>query len=210
MSIPQIYIPKFIQYVRDNARADVDEARTKYGVGVDLLDVKAVAEGVEFVDRLIGVAHLPGNLNRGNHHNYVDIVDEAGRRIYGARVKFRFTGGPPTYATIDKPSNEPGCNSPMYRGIFEVASGDYPSDTVTGLHTGHEDEDVGNTSGHHSFYIVFQRQRVRFTEPEPPVVQALIELRTQVETLAADVATIKALVQAHDQRVKKTAAVWQQ
>ena len=116
---------------------------------------------------------------------------------------------------------------------YQVSVANQPSDTVIGLHTGHPDEPGGgNTWGHHSFYVVFQRRPVQYVpeppQPEPPpvvepveppedytealglVVQALIELRQTVEAVQADVVTIKALLQANEQRVKKTAAVWQQ
>ena len=42
------------------------------------------------------------------------------------------------------------------------------SDTVTGVHTGHADEETGNTWGHHSFYIVWQLMSGDVV-PEPPI-----------------------------------------
>jgi hypothetical protein len=35
--------------------------------------------------------------------------------------------------------------------------GELPSDVVTGIHTGHPDEGIGNTLFHHSFGIIFQK-----------------------------------------------------
>lgn len=213
MSLPKSYNPRFIQYWQDNARPDL-QTLGEYGVSI-----LKHADPAAF--RVIGIHHLSGSENRGNHHIYVDVLDENGARINGSLIKVQVGNNPPTYATVDKPASEPGTNAPMWASTqYSVSVANHPSDTVIGLHTGHSDEPGGgNTWGHHSFYVVFQRRPVQYV-PEPPptveppddytealglVVQALIEMRTQVEALAADVATIKALVQAHDKRTK-----WQQ
>lgn len=222
MSLPKSYNPRFIQYWQDNARPDL-QTLGEYGVSI-----LKHADPAAF--RVIGIHHLSGSENRGNHHIYCDVLDENGARLNGSLIKVQVGNNPPTYATVDKPASEPGTNVPMWANTkYAVSVDGHPSDTAIGLHTGHSDEPGGNFWGHHSFYVVWQRRPVQFV-PEPPpvveppvtvppddytealglVVQALIELRTQVEALAADVATVKALVQAHDQRVKKTAAVWQQ
>ena len=59
-----------------------------------------------------------------------------------------------------------GCDFPMGAGATysvwmkgEQGESNDPSDRVTGLHTRHKDEAPGNTWGHNSFYVVFQRTR---------------------------------------------------
>jgi len=59
--------------------------------------------------------------------------------------------------TVDKPPNEPGTNTPMFRGNFYAVEGaDMPSDKATGFISEFPDEEAGNTNGHHSFQVVFR------------------------------------------------------
>jgi hypothetical protein len=119
--------------------------------------------------RCIGVHHLTGQENAGNHHVYLDVLDEKGNRINGARLMVVNNGKVPYQVTIDKPADEAGANLPMYwNDILAIyIAGDHPGDKVVGFHTRHEDEEQGTTRGHHSFYVVWQRQVVTETEPEP-------------------------------------------
>jgi len=128
--------------------------------------------------RCIGVHHLSGAENRGNHNIFLDILDVAGHRVNGAKFKVSIGASPyATEAIADKPANEPASNVPMYRGNKYAISikGDTPSDIVFGLSTDHLDEDDGNTIGHHSFYVVFQLvtgQTLPPVEDTAPVVIA--------------------------------------
>jgi hypothetical protein len=119
--------------------------------------------------RCIGVHHLTGEENAGNHHVYLDVLDEKGNRINGARLMVVNNGKVPYQVTIDKPAGEAGANVPMYwNDILAIyIAGDHPGDRVVGFHTRHEDEEPGTTRGHHSFYVVWQRVAVAEPEPEP-------------------------------------------
>jgi len=131
----------------------------------------AVAYGVEIQPaqvekgqpywKVIKVHHLSPAENHGNHNVYVDLLDEDGNRIYGAKTRMTWQGGQGE-ATIDKPENEPGTNFPVWKHqVVTVEGMGLPSDKVVNLHSGHPDEAGppawGNTLFHHSFYVVFQR-----------------------------------------------------
>ncbi|HRX05048.1 MAG TPA: carboxypeptidase-like regulatory domain-containing protein, partial [Anaerolineae bacterium] len=107
----------------------------------------------------IRVHHLTSAENHGNHHIFLDALDEGGNRIFGAKAHITWPGGEQTI-TVDKPLNEPGTNFPLWK--WQVAAAqmlDMPSDRVVNMHTGHPDEPpgTGNTLFHHSFQVDFQR-----------------------------------------------------
>jgi len=124
--------------------------------------------------RVIGVHHLTGAENMGNHHVYCDILDETGQRVNSARLTLAHGEATPVFAVVDKPASEPGTNFPLWkadRATVAVAwpgAALLPSEQVTGLSSGHPDEEVGNTLFHHSFYIVFQRTDIPPEGEEPP------------------------------------------
>lgn len=125
--------------------------------------------------RVIAVHHLSGPENRGLHHIYVDVLDEDGKRVMGARVKATAPGQPLIFATVDKPPNEPGTNMPMWKmttytlQVDDVNGENLPGEVLTGITSTHPDEEVGNTLFHHSFYVVFQLTPVteQVTPPHP-------------------------------------------
>ncbi len=146
----------------------------------------AVAYGVEIQPaqvekghqywKVIKVHHLSPVENHGNHNVYVDLLDENGQRIYGAKARMTWQGGEGE-ATIDKPENEPGTNFPLWKHQVTTVEGvGLPSDKVVNLHSGHPDEpgppEWGNTLFHHSFYVVFQR---KIKDGEPPEKESIIE-----------------------------------
>lgn len=132
-----------------------------------------VADGQQYW-RVIGVHHLLPHENEGNHTILVEALDEAGNRIRqsNAFAASRWHGqtGDPDVKALDKASYDPmGCDFPMgieatfavwMKGIRvdQVVPND-PTDRVDHLHTRHKDEGSGNTIGHHSFFVVFQRSR---------------------------------------------------
>jgi len=127
----------------------------KYGVGVVAL------RGTIPHWRCIGVHHLTGTENRGKHNCYLDCLDEDGKRFASGRFSLAAEGEDiHREFGVDKPGNEPANNFPMWRGgrySVSMVDPELPSEVVTGLHSGHPDEDSGNTLFHHSFYVVFQR-----------------------------------------------------
>ena len=135
--------------------ADPINDATAYGVEVVPADVPAGATYWQAVR----VHHLTPAENHGNHHIFLDALDEGGNRINGAKARITWPGGEQTI-TVDKPLNEPGANFPLWK--WQVAAAqmlDLPSDQVVNMHTGHPDEPpgTGNTLFHHSFRVDFQR-----------------------------------------------------
>jgi len=144
-----------------------------YGVNIEPVEVPV---GEAFW-KAVRVHHLTPEENHGNHHIFIDVLDEEGQRIYGAQVKVTWPGGEQVL-TVDKPPNEPGTNFPVWRGqVCSVEALGLPSDKVTGIHTGHPDEGPGNTLFHHSFLVVFQRTVKTGEEEEPiqSVIQGTVE-----------------------------------
>ncbi len=147
--------------------------------------------------RCIGIHHLTPDENAGNHHVFLDVLDEQGQRIRQEQIEWtwgarRLDEQAPSSITIDKPDREPGTNIPMnWAQTISVSVKGELSDRVTNLHTRHPaeigDPDCraeaggtvpapgGNTRDHHSFYVVFQRQPGDGPPPPTDVMPALGE-----------------------------------
>lgn len=145
-----------------------------YGVRIVEADV---AEN-ETCWRVIGVYHLKPEENRGNHHVYFEVLNEAEQRLTGphAWAGWTWEGRQPHERAdptpLDKPAHETAGNIPINRAGQIVSvwikglsrEADEPSDRVENLRTDHPDErapdgSLGNSIGHHSFYVIFQRTR---------------------------------------------------
>ena len=149
--------------------------------------------------RCIGVHHLTPSENAGNHHVYLDVLDEQGKRLTSARVGWTWEGkrddeSAPLIA-MDKPASEPGGNIGLGMGqVVQVWVSGVVSDNVSKLHTGHPDETEagmeypGNTVGHHSFYVVFQRYSGAAPPTPPPSGDCAVYI--------ARIATLEGAVQA--------------
>jgi hypothetical protein len=125
----------------------------------------------------IGVHHLTGYENNGNHNIFCDVLDSNGERIQGARLAMIKGNLAEVYAHIDKPDYEPGTNFPMFGDSEHSVHVSYPSDNpllsdeVTGIRINHASNDPGNSLGHNSFFVVFQE--VDGDGPiDPPPVEA--------------------------------------
>jgi hypothetical protein len=152
-----------------NANGAVSNNAEAYAVRVELADVSLG----DTYWRVIGVHHLTPEENQGNHHVYVEALDEHGQRVpdMGVRLRWGWEGQRPdqqiTPTPFDKPANEPAANLPVFSGQkiwIEVMGHGLPSDKVVNLHTDHPDEpaatgEVWNSKHHHSFYVVFQKRR---------------------------------------------------
>lgn len=140
-----------------------NDASAKYKVDIKFLPDIEVPEDATQYWRVVGVHHLIGTENMGNHHIYCDALDEEGKRINGTRLVLLQANSSPVFAVIDKPTHEAGTNFPLWKADKASVSVVWPdvtplpSEQVTGLSSGHPDEEVGNTLFHHSFYVVFQR-----------------------------------------------------
>lgn len=147
--------------------ADAVNDAVAYGVRVIAAEV---APGADYW-QVVRVHHLTPQENDQKHHLFLDVVDTAGTRMMGARVRVDWDGGGRELA-IDKPVGEPGANEPLWKWeICSVYALDLPSDRVENLHTAHPDEQPGNTLFHHSFLVVFQRAQARVA---PPPAQSVL------------------------------------
>lgn len=149
--------------------------------------------------RVLAVHHLTGPENGGNHNVYIEVIDEQGHRIPRQFVKLTWEGkqGPADVLVIDKPSNEPGTNAPLwFQQTVSVWVEDNVSEVVSGIHTRHPDEPGGNQQGHHSFYIVFQRNLHPVTPPPTPTPDPTPEPNPVPDPLTAEkaLAEIKTIV----------------
>lgn len=140
--------------------------------------------------RCIGVRHLTGDENRSRHHVFVECLDEAGQRLRGPVLRWKWADdGPVRNVRFDKPADEPAADIPIdYHATVRCwIADDLPSDVVTGLHARHADEDgsagspTGNTLGHHSYYVVFQRRMGAVIVPPPPPVLTFEERLASLE-----------------------------
>jgi hypothetical protein len=143
-----------------------NDAAAKYKVDIRFLSAIEVPDTFSQFWRVIGVHHLTGAENMGNHHIYCDVLDEQGERINRTRLVMNQTNANPVFAIVDKPILEAGTNFPLWKadkaivGVLWPDDNPLPSEQVVGLSTGHPDEEMGNTLFHHSFYVVFQRTNI--------------------------------------------------
>ncbi len=170
-----------------------------YGVQIMAMrEIVALRETAAAYWRVIGVHHLTAAENGGNHNMFCDVLDEGGRRIDGAYLQMVQGSLAPVYARIDKPPHEAGTNFPVW-GETPVtvrvtgrppAAASLPGEAVTGLRINHPDEEAGNSIGHHSFYVVFQRTlggsvppQPEPPTPEPPETVGHIQVRVRKDWL---------------------------
>ncbi len=118
----------------------------------------------DVVFRVLRVHHLTPEENRGQHHIFVDVLDEEGRRIPDTEVRIAWVGGSQV-VRLDPDPFRPGVAFPMDKwNVYEVEVVGEPSARVVGLTAGHPPEGRGNPEFRHSFLVVFQRQRVPMPE----------------------------------------------
>lgn len=160
-------VPYIQQFLAAAQGGQIHNGAAAYGVQIQ----ETQAPDGELYWRVIGVHHLLQAENEGNHTILVEALDEEGNRLRQGKVFAATTwdgnnGAPPVKA-LDKASHDPmGADFPM--GVHSTnsvwikgaqADSNEPSDRVVNMHTRHDDEPPGNTFGHHSFYVVFQRTR---------------------------------------------------
>lgn len=152
-------------YIRSFLMVPGQNGAAKYGVSI----VPAtVAKGQPYY-RVIGIHHLSGDENHGQHNVFCDVLDENGKRIERAVLVAANINHTINHLVIDKPLGEPGTNAPMHFGdtLEFYVTGGPPSDHAKGFHIRHEDEEAGTTRGHHSFYVVWQRTTAGEPDPAP-------------------------------------------
>lgn len=128
--------------------------------------------------KFIGVYHLSGEENHGQSNVFLEALDEQGRRVIPAWVGWTWDGRTPSEradpVALDKPATEPAGNINLGFNQTVTVRVNGPnrdsediSDKVTGLHTRHGGVSTsGNYSGHHSFYVLWQRA-IAGQKPDP-------------------------------------------
>jgi hypothetical protein len=168
----------FFDYFRESGRAYNDAI--KYGIKILPTEEQSAPYFA-----VIGIHHLTGAENAGNHHVYCDVLDDKNQRLQNIIVGIYQHNVGQFFARIDKPKNEPGCNHVLHSNVTNnsvfVSEAGYQSERVDGLSSNHADEESGNTRGHHSFYVVFARLSEGHPvtppkEPEPPTTPKLTDL----------------------------------
>lgn len=160
-----------------NAEAGQPPINDAAAYGVRIVPAE-VAEGESYW-RVIGVHHLTPEENRGKHNVFLEALDESGQRVRNPIAWAGWTwegrrpdeNAPPV--RLDKPDNEPGGNLSMWINqtiSAWVTDDDELSDAIVNVHTRHKDEPIGNSIGHHSFYVVWMLVEMgQEPDPEPPL-----------------------------------------
>lgn len=128
----------------------------------------------EWYWQIVKVHHYTEDENDGRQNLFMDVLDEKGIRINGAKIQVWWgsgRAGETAIAVVDKPDNEPGTNIPLWKwqvvNAF-VLGEPMKSESILGVSTAHPDEPPGNTLFHHSFLCVWRRvQRPNVITPEP-------------------------------------------
>ena len=181
---------------------------TAYQTRIPATGVVIEADGVHVAPstapyRVALVAHLPGNLNLGNHHIYVDVLDYNERLAVNPPLKIGWTwvgrkdDEPAPCQSLDKTSPADSASGNIALGKGQTASvwlqdGDTViSNVVSGLSTAISNDDpaTGNSIFHNSFYVVFAPRFDEVTEPTSPPIDCaecqrqLTELRTRLDAI---------------------------
>lgn len=150
---------------------------TKYGVVI----TPAVVQPGQWYWKCVLVRHLTGKENHGQHHVFINALNAGGSRARGVWAGWSWEGkrlderADPV--VLDKPPTDFAMGNIAMHWDQKVAvrmigqdQGDPDiSDEVGWFHTAFEDEEAGNTRGHHSFQVVFQLvQAGRPPQPQDP------------------------------------------
>ena len=162
-----------------------------------------------FAYELALVAHLPGELNGGNHHAYVDVLGDDGQPLINPPLRIGYTwegrrndeDAPPV--ALDKGPNDPAAgNIPIGKGMNMVlwlqdAGPFIVSDIVSGLQTETPDADpsTGNSRYHNSYYIVFRKSGAVVTPPTPQSSTTKAALMQIAHDLATQVAALRSVIE---------------
>lgn len=148
---------------------EVNQARD---YDVNVLPAAGVVAGAKYW-KVVEVRHLSPAENRSKHNVYVDVTDEVGLPIRdnNLRIGWDWVGRRADEQAdpkpLDKPASEAMGNVPLgtihqVTRVWLIGYG-LASEAVENLHTNHPDEptpgsnDLFNTRGHHSFYVMFRR-----------------------------------------------------
>lgn len=107
------------------------------------LDSASIQPGLTYW-KVIGIHHLTPDENRARHHAFIEVLDEAGRRLKADHPRVGWiwegkTDGPAEPKRLDKPDNEPTADIPIEKNMTVTLwlEGAGPSERVAGVHTRH-------------------------------------------------------------------------
>ena len=147
-----------------------EDVLSKYDLEIALPD-EAVAPG-QLYWKIVLVKRLPGAENNGGHNLYLDVLDKDGDRLKDAVVTVHNVNNVVMPIQIDKPPEEfndiPIWKEDLFTASVDFQSTGYMSEFITGIHTRHADEEIGNTWGHFSFLVVWQLVQQPFQDPQQP------------------------------------------
>ena len=186
---------------------------TAYQTRIPTTGVVIEADGVQVTSstapyRVALVAHLPGNLNSGNHHVYADVIDANGQIVTNPPVRLGWTWNgrrvdepaPPVALDKTSPADTASGNIEIHKGQtlslwLQDGNDKFVSNIVSGLSTAISDADpaTGNSLWHNSFYVVFAPQASIDTEPASPPIDCA-ECQRQLEVLRKQVDAIKQIL----------------
>lgn len=158
--------------------------------------------------RVVLLAHLPGNVNRGNHVAFVDVLGADGLPISNPPLRIGWTwqgrraDEPAPPVALDKPSTDMASgNLPINAGqvlsLWLQAGTAQVSDMAVGLQTATPDDDpaTGNYRYHNSFYVIFrQAAAIPVPPPAPPPTGDMAACMAQVAVLQGRVDAMVTLV----------------
>lgn len=155
------------------------------------------------------IAHLPGELNGGNHHAYVDVLGDDGQPLVNPPLRIGWTWegrrndeDAPLVALDKGPNDFAAGNIPIGKGMNMVlwlqdAGPLIVSDIVSGLQTETPDADpsTGNSRYHNSYYIVFRKSGAVVTPPTPQPSTTKAALMQIAHDLATQVAALRSVIE---------------
>lgn len=118
--------------------------------------------------RVLGVYHLTPDENRGNHNVFIEMLCQQGDREGFRAIHWTWQGRGPEESAPDifagqKPLHEL-VDLPLNLGMI-VSVWTNGGEVAVGFSSNHPDENVGNTIGHHSFFVCFQE--IGDDDPDP-------------------------------------------
>ena len=130
--------------------------------------------------RVIEILDLESDDKGDAPHLLLEVQDEYGNPISGARLSVRWQGGEEELTTGEMDEQAPGANFSMWKGqVCAVRALGCPSDGVVNLRTDQPDDPLGPLGSLHSFRVAWQRtvkkvfsHYVLFGAPDDPQTQA--------------------------------------
>jgi hypothetical protein len=161
MSIYQGYNQQFLSRLQANQPLFNDVPAT-FEVGIRGIDRQNLPAGATHYWRVVGIHHLTPPENGGNHNIFFDVLDEIGNRVQGAKLVLAQATQAPLSAILDKGPQDAGDFVLFKTSNADIAvqwppDNPLPSEAGAGFKIDRPGPGGGNSWGHHSFYIVFQK-----------------------------------------------------